>query len=294
MVSPWRATPSTRPVVTPVTPWDGTVVRRTFIAAAGSALLLSGCAPTVADGRPTAVPRSIPTPTAAPRPLPTVIPTPVPVVPPTPELVKVSVPSGTLHGLPGEGKLLAWTVDDGTNVEVVARYVEFARESGARLTFFLNGSYDAWTVNAELLRPLVHSGQIQLANHTWSHPDLTRLSDAHVVDELQHNHDFIAATYGVDARPYFRPPFGYHDDRVDALAAEIGYTVPTAWYGSLSDSGLITEQQVVEFATQWFQPQHIVIGHLNFIPVCNVFPQLHALITQRGLQTVTLNDVFLR
>ena len=142
------------------------------------------------------------------------------------------------------------------------------------------------------LRPLVASGQIQLGNHTWSHPDLSTLPDAEVSAELSRNHEFLTDTFGVDARPYFRPPFGVHDNRVDALAADLGYSVPTTWYGSLSDSGLISEQQVIDFATEWFLPQHIVIGHLNFPPVTNVFPQLRALLHERGLTCVTLNDVF--
>jgi hypothetical protein len=35
-----------------------------------------------------------------------------------------------------------------------------------------------------------------------------------------------------------------------------------------------------------------VIGHANFLPVTRVFPQLEQLITDRGLTTVTLNDIF--
>jgi len=113
-----------------------------------------------------------------------------------------------------------------------------------------------------------------------------------VTSELSRTHDFLTDTFGVDARPYYRPPFGAHNDRVDALAADIGYSVPTTWYGSLSDSGRITEQQVIDFARTWFLPQHIVIGHLNFEPVTNAFPQLRDLLHDRGLTTVTLNDVF--
>jgi peptidoglycan/xylan/chitin deacetylase (PgdA/CDA1 family) len=211
-----------------------------------------------------------------------------------PPVVKVPLPGGAITELPGEGNLLAWTVDDGSSAEVIRLYTEFAARTGARLTFFLNGAYDGWTENADLLRPLVQSGQIQLGNHTFDHVDLTSLSDAGVIEQLQQNHDFILTTYGVDARPYYRPPYGFRDDRTDALAASIGYTCPVLWYGSLSDSGLITEQQVVDFATQWFLPQHIVIGHLNYLPVTNVFPQLETLIAERGLRTVTLDDVFLR
>ena len=268
--------------------------RRTVLASLGLSLALAGCAALAPDAPPVATGAVVPapTPTALPRPLPGAIPPPVAVPLPTPALVRVGVPSGTLSGLPGEGSLLAWTVDDGSSSDVVARYAQFAADTGIRLTFFVTGCYDAWTDNAQALRPLVASGQIQLGNHTWSHPDLSTLADAEVTTELSRNHDFITDTFGVDARPFFRPPYGVHDDRVDALAADLGYTVPTTWYGSLSDSGLITDQQVVDFATTWFLPQHIVIGHLNFDPVTRVFPQLLGLLHERALTAVTLNDVF--
>ena len=266
--------------------------RRTVLASLGLTLTLAGCAALAPAPTATPVAAVTPTPSPLPRPRPGTIPPAAPFRQPAPSLLRVPVPAGTLSELPGEGELLAWTVDDGSSSEVVARYIRFAAETGTRLTFFVTGCYAAWTDNAEALRPLVQSGQIQLGNHTWSHPDLSTLVDADVTGELSRNHDFITDTFGVDARPYFRPPFGVHDDRVDALAADLGYSVPTTWYGSLSDSGLITEQQVVDFATTWFLPQHIVIGHLNFEPVTNVFGQLSRLLHDRGLTTVTLNDVF--
>jgi hypothetical protein len=39
-------------------------------------------------------------------------------------------------------------------------------------------------------------------------------------------------------------------------------------------------------------PQHIVIGHANFPAVTHVYPQLLDILKQRGLRTVTLQDVF--
>ncbi len=211
----------------------------------------------------------------------------------SPQLTRVALPSGGITKLPGTDPLMAWTVDDGTDSEVIRKYAEFAAATGTRITFFLNGNNPGWTEHAALLKPLVATGQIQLGNHTWDHPNLTKLSDSQVVAQLQRNHDFILSTYGVDARPYFRPPYGFINARVRELAASIGYTTPVLWYGTLSDSALITPDQVVSFATEFFLPGHIVIGHANFLPVTTVFPQLSAIIQQRGLQTVTLRDVFL-
>ena len=260
--------------------------RRRFLAltlAGGAALTGCGRVTSAAPARASRTPPSTTPPATTTPPAPTF---------PAPQVSEVPIPAGALTGLPGEGSLLAWTVDDGDDSSVVRAYTEFGRDTGTRLTFFLNGSKPAWTENADLLRPLVADGRIQLGNHTWSHADLTSLSAAGVQDELQRNHDFVLGTYGVDMRPYYRPPYGYRDAATDAAAAEIGYTCPVLWYGSLSDSGLLTPEQVVGFADQWFLAQHIVIGHLNFTPVTTVFPQLARIIADRGLTTVTLHDVF--
>lgn len=213
---------------------------------------------------------------------------------PTPQIVKTPIPHGAIFSLPGPGNCVALTVDDGTSSEVVRLYTEFARRSGMRITFFLNGSRPSWTDNAAALRPMVDSGQIQLANHTWSHPNMKKLTTAGIASELGKNHDFMRNTYGVDATPYFRPPFGFHDARVDSVASSIGYSSPVLWYGTLSDSGLITEDQLKSFADKWMLAQHIVIGHANYLPVTNSFDFLVELIRSRGLQPVTLDDYFRR
>ena len=97
---------------------------------------------------------------------------PASLLPPPPLSARIPLPGGgALSTIPGNGDLLALTLDDGVNSDVVRAYIQFAKDTGARMTFFINGIYDAWTDHRALLRPLVDSGQIQLGNHTWSHPD---------------------------------------------------------------------------------------------------------------------------
>lgn len=217
------------------------------------------------------------------------------VLPPPDPAARVAPPRGAvLKQLPGHGDLLAWTVDDGVDTEVVRLYTQFAKDTGVRLTYFVTGGYRSWTENAAQLRPLVESGQIQLANHTWTHPDLTRLTPNQIAGELKSTDAFLRNTYGVDAAPYFRPPYGHHNAAVDAVAADLGYQTPTLWSGDLRDSALIPEDVIVRLAYQYFAPQNIVIGHLNHAPVTHVYGQLVDIIRARKLRTVTLNDVFLR
>lgn len=275
-------------------PWHHGVVsdlnRRLFLGALSATVLGgAGMARGVFAGPPHTPAARAAAPVAAPPPPPAVA-KPVPVAP----IVKVPLPGGgVLTKLPGDGNLLALTVDDGVNTDVVRLYTQFAKDTGIRLTFFVNGMYRSWTDNLALLRPLVESGQIQLGNHTWSHPNLTRVSASRVAQEISRNDEFLKNTFGVAAKPYFRPPYGKHNATVDAVAADLGYKAVTLWSGSLADSTVIKEDYIVSMARKYFTGQAIVLGHLNHPPVTHVYGQLADLIRERNLRTVTLNDVFL-
>ncbi|NNH74457.1 polysaccharide deacetylase family protein [Nocardia uniformis] len=253
--------------------------------AAGTAFALTGCTransgilefgtddipPTV--NFPEVVPRTLPAPPTGP---------------------KTAIPAGTITALPGNGTSMALTVDDGASPEVVGAYIEFARHTGARFTFFVTAYYDSWTTHRDALRPLVDSGQIQLANHTWDHADLTSLSEAGIAAQLNRAKTFLRNNFGVDGTPYYRPPFGRHNARVDKVAADLGYTVPVMWYGSLSDSGVITDEYLIECAHKYFHPQTIIIGHANAPAVTHCYGQLVDIICERNLSMVTLDDVLL-
>ena len=181
--------------------------RRSFVGSVATATLLGlmGCASEAggpsglaAPFNPNRLPDAL-----ANRPQP---PAPVP-SPEPPPVAKFQLPGGPIFGLPDEvGNKLAWTIDDGASPDVVRAYAKFAQETGTRLTFFMNGVYSSWADSAALFAPMVASGQVQIANHTFSHAGLTKLSDAQIQDELMRNHETIQSIFGVDARPGTGPP----------------------------------------------------------------------------------------
>lgn len=216
-----------------------------------------------------------------------------PLAPPPPASARVPLPGGgVLNLLPGSGDLVAVTLDDGVDTDVVRAYARFAKDSGIRLTMFVTGVYASWTDNRDLLAPLVESGQVQLANHTWVHPNLTTLSPHDVAGELRRNDDFLRTTFGVDATPYFRPPYGAYDDMVQKVAGDLGYTATTLWNGTLGDDVVLAPRDIVANAEKYCVPGSIVIGHLNHDPVTSVYHQFIDVIRARNLRTVTLDDVF--
>ncbi|OMG08992.1 polysaccharide deacetylase family protein [Actinomyces naeslundii] len=198
-----------------------------------------------------------------------------------------------ITGLPENvGNVVAITIDDGVDSSVVDAYLDFAKDSGVRLTFFVTGIYPSWTDNRNKLLPLVESGQVQLANHTWTHPDLTTLSEGEIIDELTQCENLLRNTYGVTGTPFIRPPYGGRSSFTDSVCAKAGYTTTTMWYGSFGDSGQLTPDVLLGEAQKWLLAQHIVIGHANFPTITHVYGQIIDILRQRSLMTATLDDVY--
>ena len=186
----------------------------------------------------------------------------------------------------------AWTVDDGCSHEAVKSYINFVAENDLRLTFFVYGAVAPWQTNSKLLKTFVESGQIQLANHTMHHPLLTKLTAKQVQKELMDCHNFMERRFGIDAKPYYRPPYGGINAQVIDAAAEIGYTKPMLWSGTLADSGKVGSAKFMNLAKQGIRDRGIVLGHANNMVAPNHFDRLLDIVNSRGLSTVTLTDAF--
>ncbi len=211
-----------------------------------------------------------------------------------PRLARVRVPSGEISSLPGQGNLVALTVDDGASSETIKGYCDFVERTNFRMTFFITSQYDGWDANIKQLRRLVDRGNIQIANHTTTHKDLTRVSDSTVAQQLSGCERYIKNNFGITGHPYFRPPFGFINDNVARIAANEGYSTPVLWYGSFGDAGRVSYASIRSLAKRWLQAQHIVIGHANFPVVTHCFDTIESILHERKLQPVTLDDVYKR
>jgi peptidoglycan-N-acetylglucosamine deacetylase len=100
-------------------------------------------------------------------------------------------------------------------------------------TFFLTGRWV--NQNPGLARFI--GRRYPVANHTYSHPPLTPLSDAAVSHEITAGAQAIRRRTGRDPRPLFRFPYGDSNSRVVGIANRLGYisfrwTVDTlGWMG---------------------------------------------------------------
>jgi peptidoglycan/xylan/chitin deacetylase (PgdA/CDA1 family) len=197
------------------------------------------------------------------------------------------------HG-PAGTQQIALTIDDGYCADCIAKYVDFALTSGIHITFNPNGVYDSlWTPQiVETLQPLIANKQVQIGNHTWDHADLRPLSTTAIAAELNRNEEWIQTKFGITARPWFRPPFGYYNQKINNTAGNLGFTNIMMWNGSFGDSEVISPQQLMNLAQQYLTPGTIVLGHLNHPTVLSLFGQIQSLIAERNLDPVTLDEMF--
>jgi peptidoglycan/xylan/chitin deacetylase (PgdA/CDA1 family) len=211
-----------------------------------------------------------------------------PTLPPIPP-PRPGSPRVVSGGNPVTGKV-ALTIDEGYCKECIDGYVEIARRTGIALTFSPNGVFGTlWEPHAAVLRPLIATGQVQIGNHTWSHPNLTALGTTGVRHQIARNEAWIEDTFGITARPYLRPPYGSHDRRIDEIAGEMGFTTILMWNGTLGDATVETPRELLGNALRWVRPGAIMLGHANHPTVLGVFDQVASLIAQRSLVPVTVD-----
>lgn len=99
---------------------------------------------------------------------------------------------------------VAMTFDDGPHPQNTARLLDMLRQRNIKATFYVIGrSVD---LHPALTRRIVAEGH-EIGNHTYTHPNLSKLSDAEVRSELERTRASIARATGVMPRT-MRPPYG--------------------------------------------------------------------------------------
>ena len=145
-------------------------------------------------------------------PAPSAAESPVPAQPAGPRIV--------YNNVPNDGNYIAITFDDGPNPVQTPRLLDILAKRNIKATFFVVGQ--CVKEYPEVLKRIVREGH-EIGNHSWSHPNLGKMSDAAVKAQLQDTHDLVLKTAGVPPKS-FRPPYGSFSARQQQWAyKEFGY-----------------------------------------------------------------------
>lgn len=115
-------------------------------------------------------------------------------------------------------RVIALTFDDGPNPMFTPQILRVLGQYRVRATFFCIGQQVQRY--PYLLQQMYQAGD-EIGNHTWSHPNLTRLPSAAIVQQLRSTSLVIQQATGVPPQ-IFRPPYGATNARVRGIAAQLG------------------------------------------------------------------------
>ncbi len=265
------ASPTALPTVSPTA-----TVTATRPPTTQSATIATATRPPVTATRPPASPTAaatpaLPSPTAA---------------RPTPQVRSV-VPAEIERGN-STRRQVALTFDAGSSAALLPQILAALRQAGIHSTFFLTG---AWAKdNPDGVKAIVAGGH-EIANHSYSHPDFTTISDAQIIEELQTTEEIIQKIVGRTTKPYFRPPFGARDKRVLAAAWSAGYrsvywTIDSGdWREDATVDGVIAK--ILNNASNGA----IFIEHVGSPQTAEGLPRIIAGLRDKGYEIVPLSVV---
>lgn len=115
-------------------------------------------------------------------------------------------------------KVIALTFDDGPDAKYTPQVLDILKEKGIKATFFLVGIQIK--KYPEVVQRMVDEGHL-IANHTYNHPKLTKLTQAEILKELDSTDDLLESIVGFKPT-VVRPPYGSLNDQVRKTIEDTG------------------------------------------------------------------------
>src|ERR1700736_4871385 len=127
---------------------------------------------------------------------------------PTPSPVSSPAPTGlkpaTYFQANVDGPYIAMTFDDGPSPETTPRLLDILKQRNIKATFFMIGQNAER--NPEIVKRILVEGH-EIGNHSWTHPQLAKLSDDRVTEEITKTQNAIKSAAGYTPT-LLRPPYG--------------------------------------------------------------------------------------
>ncbi|MCB5912241.1 polysaccharide deacetylase family protein [Streptomyces pinistramenti] len=158
--------------------------------------------------------------------------------------------------LPTHTREIALTFDDGPDPRYTPEVLRVLRRHGAQATFFVVG--ECATEHPGLLHAIAGEGHV-VANHTWTHPQLTKLRPAAVRSELGRTSSVIEETLGV-APALARAPYGDWDAAALGICNGLGMS-PVGWSVDSQDWTRPGSRRIASTVMGEMQPGAIVLSH---------------------------------
>ena len=186
-----------------------------------------------------------------------------------------------------DGPYIAMTFDDGPSSANTPRLLDLAAKKHIKLTFFLIGENAAR--NPQLVQRELAEGH-QVGNHSYTHPDLAKMSDDAVRSEIQKTQDAIIAASGY--KPILmRPPYGAMTPRQRLwVSHEFGVKLilwdvdPLDWKRPGPD---VVASRIIAAV----RPGSIILSHDIHSQTVDAMPKVFDTLLAKGYKFVTVSEL---
>lgn len=196
---------------------------------------------------------------------------------------------------------VALTFDMGGRVDPALDIMNWLVDNEVRSTIFMTGAI-VESQNTDAGRKVLalidaHPDLFDLGNHSYTHPDFRDLTPEQMRDELTRTEAVAGRAARASMRPWFRPPFGGHDADVVRNVAGAGYGYTVMWDIDTIDwrpeaDGGPTAPEIVDKVVSRSQGGSIVLMHLGGYNTLEALPAMIAGLRAKGLEPVTLDEMF--
>jgi peptidoglycan/xylan/chitin deacetylase (PgdA/CDA1 family) len=185
-----------------------------------------------------------------------------------------------------KAKCVALTYDDGPGPGT-GRLLDIFDDHDARATFFCNGSNAS--VHPELLQRMRNEGHL-VANHTWSHRDLTAMSSTNIADQLVRTQHEITEAIG-QVPTLMRPPYNATNNEVASIAGKLGLAV-IRWTVDSRDERDSAPRVIADRIVSEAKPGAIILMHDVHASTVDATPEILRRLTAEGYSFVTVPELY--
>ncbi|MFY7870142.1 MAG: LysM peptidoglycan-binding domain-containing protein [Exiguobacterium sp.] len=155
-------------------------------------------------------------------------------------------------------KVVALTFDDGADGANTNKILDILAKNNVKATFFLTGS---GANNHPQYIKNIAAKEHQLGNHSYTHPDFTKLTATQMKSELDRTEALIKSLTGKTTKPIFRAPFGAVNSTVLSGVGAAGYGYTIQWNIDTIDWKGLTASQINTKVQTNIKPGSIVLMH---------------------------------
>jgi peptidoglycan/xylan/chitin deacetylase (PgdA/CDA1 family) len=181
--------------------------------------------------------------------------------------------------------VVALTFDDGDSPAAVSSILATLRAADVPATFFPRA--DAMRAAPAVWQRVANAGY-PIGNHSVTHPELTKVSDARLRYEVQEATAIITATSGRPPIDVLRPPYGEWNGRVAAAAAGGGYPTLMLWDVDPRDWSGIAATTIVQRVLGAARDGSVILLHAGPYHTPEALPAIIAGLRARGFGFVTV------